>query len=109
MDIEEQLRSALKRESPSAGFTDRVMKEVERRVPSRGEQRPRAAAAPRGNWRAAAAVLMLTVLVGAWSARQIERRREGERARDEVMLALHIAGAKVHYAQTQVHEIGSKH
>jgi len=49
------------------------------------------------------------VLVGAWSARQIAERREGERARDEVMLALHIAGAKVRYTQTQVHEIGSKH
>ena len=106
MDIEEQLRSALRRESPPAGFAQQVLAEVERRAPSRGERRPRAAAAPR-RWRAAAAVLML--LAGAWSAKQIERRREGERARDEVMLALHIAGAKVHYAQTQVQEIGSKH
>ena len=98
MDIEEQLRTALKRESPPAGFADRVM------AAARG---PRPEARGLSHWRAAA-VLMLTVLVSAWSARQIERRREGERARDEVMLALHIAGAKVHYAQTQVHEIGSK-
>ena len=101
MDIEEQLRSALRRELPPAGFAQRVVAEV-----NRG---PRTEDRRHSRWRAAAAVLMLTVLIGAWSARQIERRREGERARDEVMLALHIAGAKVHYAQTQVHEIGSKH
>ena len=101
MDIEEQLRSALRRESPPAGFAQRVLTEA-----NRG---PRPEARGVSHWRAAAAVFMLTVVIGAWSARQIERRREGERARDQVMLALHIAGAKVHYAQTQVHEIGSKH
>ena len=105
MDIEEQLKSALRRESPPSGFAQRVIDAA------RGGQAPRLsrqAWAPVVHWRAAAAVLMLTVLLGAWSARQIAERREGERARDEVMLALHIAGAKVRYAQTQVHEIGSK-
>jgi hypothetical protein len=101
MDIEEHLKNALRRESPHSGFTQRVIARVNRgpRTEDRGRFR----------WRAVAAVLTLTVLVGAWTAHQIAERREGERARDEVMLALHIAGAKVHYAQTQVHEIGSKH
>ena len=98
MDIEEQLKSALRRKQPSADFAKRVMSATRR------PGNP----ATRRHWRAAAAVLMLTVILGAWSARQIAERREGERARDEVMLALHIAGAKVRYAQTQVHEIGSK-
>lgn len=98
MDIEEQLRHALRREPPSAGFAKQVM------AATRRHERP----STRPRWRAAAAVVMLTLLAGAWSARQIERRREGERARDEVMLALHIAGAKVRYAQRQVHEIGSR-
>lgn len=98
MDIEEQLKSALSRKQPSSDFANRVM------AATRQTGNP----ATRKHWRAAAAVLMLTVLLGAWSARQIAERREGERARDEVMLALQIAGAKVRYAQTQVHEIGSK-
>ena len=99
MDIEKQLKSALKREQPPADFAKRVM------AATRRPGNP----ATRRHWRAAAAVLTLSVLVGAWSARQIAERREGERARDEVMLALHIAGEKVRYAQAQVHEIGSKH
>jgi hypothetical protein len=108
MDIEEQLRSALKREQPPAGFTQRVIDATRR---GHAPRLSRQAWAPvvHSHWRAAAAVLMLTVLAGAWSARQIAERREGERARDEVVFALHIAGAKVRYAQTQVHEIGSKH
>lgn len=100
MDIEEQLRSALRRQSPPSGFAQRVI--------ARANRGPRTEDRRHFPWRAAAAVLMLTVLLGAWSARQIAERREGERARDEVLLALHIAGAKVRYAQTQVHEIGSK-
>ena len=99
MDIEEQLKSALKRKQPPPDFANRVV------AATRQPGNP----ATRLHWRAAAAVLMLTVLAGAWSARQIAERREGERARDEVLLALHIAGAKVRYAQTQVHEIGSTH
>jgi len=101
MDIEEQLRSALKREEPSIGFRERVVAAAHRgpRTEDRGRHR---------YWRAAAAALALTAMLGAWTAHTINERREGEKARDEVMLALHIAGAKVHYAQTQVHKIGSK-
>ncbi len=99
MDIEEQLRSALQRESPPAGFAQRVAATAIR------GPRPEA----RGlRWRAIAAALMLTALLGGWTAHTIAERRAGERARDEVMLALHIAGSKVRYAQVQVQQIGSK-
>jgi hypothetical protein len=98
-DLEEQLRSALKRESPRQGFRDEVVAAAIR------GSRPEA----RGLWwRAAAAALVLTATLGAWTAHTIAERREGERAKDEVMLALRIAGSKVHYAQKQVHDIGSK-
>ena len=100
MDLEEQLRNALKREWPSAGFATRVTNAA-----IRG---PRPGARGLRHWRAVAAGLTLTALLAGWAAHQVALRREGERARDEVMVALHIAGAKVRYAQTQVHEIGSK-
>src|SRR5438045_2410978 len=96
MDIESDLKRAMRRESPPAGFAERVMARVD--VPRRRR-------APW--WRAAAAGLVLTSIVGGWAAHQEIRRREGERARDEVMLALRIAGAKVRTAQEHVREIGN--
>lgn len=97
MDIESDLKRALRRESPPEGFSSRVMS--------------RLAAEPRAGrrvpwWRAAAAGLVLTAIAGGWVAHE-ERQREGERARDEVLLALRIAGSKVRTAQEHVREIGT--
>ena len=103
MDIESDLKRALQRESPPEGFAQRVMARV-------GERRPRRSGQARrlSSMRAVAAGLLLTAIVGGWAAHQEIRRREGERARDEVMLALRIAGAKVHNAQEQIREIGNR-
>lgn len=101
MDLETQLKSALQRKMPPSDFTSRVMSAI-------AAEKPAAAAPPRRLWRAAAAAAMLTLLLGGWSAHVIAERRAGVRARDQVLLALHIASAKVRYAQTQVHDIGSK-
>ena len=104
MDLEKNLKSALSRKTPPPDFAGRVMSAVSR-------ERQGRAGSPvfRRWWRAAAAAVMLTAIVGGWTAHQVAERRAGERARDEVMVALHIAGAKVHYAQKQVQDIGSKH
>ncbi len=99
MDLEEQLESALARKDPPPGFRERVVDTANRGL------RPEA----RGlNWRAIAACLMITALLGGWTAHAIAERRAGQRARKEVLLALHIAGEKIHYAQTHVQEIGRK-
>ena len=60
-------------------------------------------------WRAVAASVTLTALVGAGAAYQDHQRRirEGEQAKEQVMLALRIAGEKVRYAQTEVRSIGT--
>jgi len=97
MDIESDLKRALRRESPPAGFAQRVMARVDAPLPRRAPW-----------WRAVAAGLLLTVLGGGWAAHKQIERREGERARDEVMLALRITGAKVRSAQEHVREIGNR-
>ena len=97
MDIESDLKRALRREAPPAGFADRVIANV-----GRASARP-----SKNRWRAVAAGVLLTAIVGGWAAHQEIQRREGERARDEVMLALRIAGAKVRTAQEHVREIGN--
>lgn len=95
MNLETDLRRALRRESPPAGFASRVLERIEK---------PR----PRRWWRAVAASLTLTAILGGWAAHQIHQRREGERAKEQVLLALRIAGEKVRYAQSEVRAIGSQ-
>jgi hypothetical protein len=100
MNLEDDLRRALRRESPPAGFASRVLQRIER------EEAPKRR---RPLWRAVAASLTLTVLIGGGIAYEDHRRevREGERAKEQVLLALRIAGEKVRYAQTEVRTIGS--
>lgn len=93
------LKRALRRESPAPGFASRVMQRIERD------------AAPKRYpwWRAVAASLTLTALIGGGAAYQDHQRRvrEGEQAKEQVLLALRIAGEKVRYAQNEVRTIGS--
>jgi hypothetical protein len=104
MNLENDLRRALRSESPAPGFASRVLEriEAERRVAQGQAARPR-----RWWWRAAAASLMLTALAGGWTAHEIRERREGERAKEQVLVAMRIAGEKVRYAQQEVRDIGS--
>ena len=97
MSLENDLRNALRRESPPAGFASRVLQRIEHEH------------APKRNrwWRAVAASVTLTALLGGWAAHTVHERREGERARDQVLLALKIAGEKVRYAQQEVRTIGT--
>lgn len=96
MNLEQELKRVLGRQSPPPGFASRVMQRIER------ERTPR-----RGWWRAVAASLTLTAVLGGWAAREVHQRREGERAKEQVLLALRIAGEKVRYAQHEVRDIGS--
>jgi len=93
------LRRALRRRSPAPGLASRVLQRIER------DEAPKR----RHWWRAVAASLTLTALIGGGIAYEGHQRqvREGERAKEQVLLALRIAGEKVRYAQTEVRSIGS--
>src|SRR4051812_33894513 len=97
MNLDHELKQALRRVPAPEGFADRVL------AHAKNGERP-AAAAPR--WRAVAATLLVAAVLGGWSANQVlERRREhdeGERAREQVLVALRITGAKVAQAQRGV-------
>ena len=96
MNDEQKLVEALARKSPPVGFRERVM------ASRAAEVRATRGAMGRG-WRAIAAGLLLTMTVGGWTAwRNEQRRQEGERAGQELKLALQIAGDKVKDAQEQV-------
>jgi hypothetical protein len=103
MNVESDLRHALRRERPAPGLAERVLaRAAQEQHVATVRSRPR-------RWRALAASLLLTTVVGGWAAHGVaERRREaGERARDQLLVALRITSAKVREAQHEVHEIGS--
>jgi len=105
-NLEDDLKRALARQSAPDGFAGRVMKRIE----IVGDHAGEAAGAPPKHvraWRAIAAGLLLTAVAGGWAAQKAIERREGERARAEVLVALHIASSKVRNAQQHVLEIGS--
>lgn len=103
MNLENDLKRALRHELPAPGFAGRVIARIEA-----GQQSPVRASAPRNRWwRAIAASVMLTAVLGGWAAHEIRERREGERAKQQVLLAMRIAGEKVRYAQGEVRSIGT--
>jgi hypothetical protein len=93
MNFEDDLTRAFERKSAPDGFADRVLSRLE---------------APRHRtpmFRRIAAAIVLTAALGGLTAHQIiehRRNEEGERARRQLMTALHIASAKMRVAQRAV-------
>jgi hypothetical protein len=94
MNFDDDITRALARKSAPDGFADRVLSRLDKPTASRTSMLRRIAAA-----------IVLTAALGGLTAHQIiEHRRieEGERARRELMTALHIASAKMRAAQRAV-------
>jgi hypothetical protein len=119
--FEEELKRAFKSEDPGEAFTRRVLERVKEDAAARGlagapvlpmstnshaSVRTRSGA----NWRvtlAFAASLVIAVGGAAWvrHARYVE---EGERARDQVLLALRVTSEKLHVVRSTVNEVQSE-
>jgi hypothetical protein len=94
MNFEDDLARAFERKSAPDGFADRVLSCIEA---------PRRQTSP--TLRRIAAAIVLTAALGGLTAHQIiehRRNEEGERARRQLMTALHIASAKMRVAQRAV-------
>ncbi|MGH9457282.1 MAG: hypothetical protein ACRD2J_06525 [Thermoanaerobaculia bacterium] len=99
MDIERELRDALRRPEPPPGFEERVMARIAR---SQG----RLAARPRIGYRAVAAATLLTLALGAWGGYRWEQRRRAERAAEQALVALQIVSEKMNLAKRHLVEPG---
>ena len=117
--FDEELKLALRREEPSPDFTDRVMARV---AELQKQEKPREKTGwlrrlaeffqpPQMKWATAGAMAVLLVIAGfgVHHRRVSERMRlaeiaEGERAKEQVMLAMRIASAKLNAAQKKVRE-----
>jgi hypothetical protein len=91
-EFEDDLRSALRRHEPPAGFSGRVLARTRQRTAPR-----------RMGWIAAIAACLL-LSVGGFEYRQYE----GRKAKKELLLALDIAGSKLNMAQKKVSDLSQR-
>lgn len=93
MSLDDELRSALKRQQPSPDFAERVLARV-------AATPGRRASNPWVRWVAGLAAALI-LAVGAVEYRQYE----GARAKSQVLLAVRIAGGKLNKAQKKVQRL----
>ncbi len=103
MTLETDLKRALRRQQPPAGFAGRVLERIE------AEAQHARIGPPIGHrwWRAAAASVTLAAVLGGYATHKVFEYRRGMHAKAQVVEAIRIAGEKVRYAQEQVRDIGS--
>jgi hypothetical protein len=99
--FEEQLKKALERREPSDGFTARVLASAD------GQDRSELALGSRflqrlRSWRLIPVLAGGLVITGGIAIQQHEREARGEAAKRQLMLAMRIAGSKLHDAQMAV-------
>lgn len=106
--IDELLKAALRREEGPPRFADRVMAQLEQKTVQTGPEHIswfRVFSRPVARWAAFAAV-SASVITGSIHYRNLRREQaEGEAAKQQLMLALHIAGSKLQLARSKVNEI----
>lgn len=108
MNFDDELKAALKRREPPEGFAERVLARTQSpaatRLPSWRERWAWPIPGRRPVW-VTAGVVVAVLLVA--SGMEYQRRRQGELAKQQVMLALEIAGSKLNYVQKKALELGS--
>ena len=106
--LEDALKHALRQEEAPEGFADRVLNCVAK--PSINEPATRRFwrglfAQPLVRWAAAAAVCAAVVICGIQYRQAQQERAEGEAAKQQLVLALRIAGSKLQLAKSKVQQI----
>jgi hypothetical protein len=93
MNMEDQLREALRRRNPSVGFAERVAARAQ------SGRRTQAVRGFRGLWAVSALALAATVV---FTASSLWQRTQEERAGRQAVLALRIASEKLNHARSKV-------
>jgi hypothetical protein len=109
--LEDALRNALRREDAPEGFALHVLVRAEQQNSADHEAQRTSwlslFSQPLVRWAALAAVTVCLV-VGSIYYRNLQRQRaEGEAAKQQLMLALRIAGSKLQLAKEKVNEINT--
>ena len=105
--LDQELRDALRRQKPSHDFEVRVAARVARA----GSRRSWWASIwtwPQLRWAAAAALCLLIVGGITYQHEQRLERARGEAAKQQVMIALRIAGSKVQLARAKLQNLSQR-
>jgi hypothetical protein len=109
--LEESLRNALRREDAPEGFVLKVLARAEQQnIAANDAQRTSwlsIFSQPLLRWSAVAAVTICLVIGGIYYRNLQRQRAEGEAAKQQLMLALRIAGSKLQLAKEKVNEINT--
>ncbi|HYR83283.1 MAG TPA: hypothetical protein VE422_04315 [Terriglobia bacterium] len=93
--FDKELRESLQRREPPPGFADRVLNRARQL-----DSRPKHFFSWR--WAAATAAAVLVLATGSLGYREYSRRAEGERAKEQVMLALRLTGSELRGVQDRL-------
>ena len=108
--LEDDLKIALQRTEPSEDFVDRVLARVNQPPPPEPKWWERLSVLlrpPRVQWMAASVVLSVMIPVALVQYHKEQRMRaEGEKAKEQLMFAVRVAGSKLHHVQQKVLEMG---
>lgn len=99
MDFEQELKQALRRTEPPAGFTNRVMARIESRRPAPSYSSP-------SRWLtlALAASVMVATFGGLWY-REEQQRAQAENAKEQILLAMQITARQINHVQQKVKRV----
>jgi hypothetical protein len=93
--LDDELRIAMGRIEPPEGFAERVLAGAPHRRTAR-------------SWWAAAIAAAVLLAAGLQFEHRRRIRVEGERAKQQVMLALQITGSKLHFVKEKLNAIDSR-
>jgi hypothetical protein len=104
--LDDALREALRREDPGPDFTREVLARAAAARPKRSWWRGLASGfrPPLVRWATAGVLACALLATGLEYRRERHLRAEGEAAKQQLVLALRIAGVKLHVAQEKVFE-----
>ena len=108
--LEDVLKQALRREEAPDNFAARVLTQAAQNSRARETRRESwlgVFSQPLVRWAAFAAVSICLIAEGVHYRNQQLERAQGEAAKQQLMLALRIAGSKLHLAKEKVNEINT--
>ena len=108
--LEQAMKNALRRETAPADLAAKILARAAQQAPEPKIQRNSWLSFfshPLVRW-AAFATVAICLTLGGIHYRNVQRERaQGEAAKQQLMLALHIAGSKLQLAKERVHEINT--
>lgn len=96
--FEDELRKAMARREPQAGFTAQVLAKTEGRKSQGWLNRI-------SIWRLAPVFALILLLSAGITYQQREHQARGEKAKQELLVALRIAGSKLHDVRAHIQEV----